>query len=132
RVLAVDDAFGLAGPANVHAQAGIAGGGEDRIGALVARRRAVTLAVSEKLENRRDRLLCRRGRQPDARGQLRAVGEANPFVLQNPERSFAQVSGRRWPCVASPAPARASRAASPAPTSAAGRCSRRTAAIALP
>ena len=81
QVLVGHQALGLAVAAHVHTNAHVTLTGHPRVGQRITHGRAVTLAIRQVLEDRRERLLTRRFGQPDARRQLSAIAQRDQAML---------------------------------------------------
>jgi hypothetical protein len=97
RVFVVDQAFAVAGAANVEADRGIAMAGQIVVQTLVARSGAITLAVGEIFENGGHRA-CALG-EPAARRKPGAVRQRNEEILHHPhgKRKLGAHSDHRRP-----------------------------------
>ena len=83
QILILENTLGFAGTPDVHPHGSIAVTGIPRVGQFIAVTGAVTLAVGQVLEDRRNRLVSGVLRQPDAGRQPGAVRQFNPRVLDD-------------------------------------------------
>jgi hypothetical protein len=78
-----DQPVAVAGAPDVDARTGIAVAGEVVVHGIVAQPHGIALAIGQIFQQRRHGIACGILGQPQARRQPRAVGERNPFVLDD-------------------------------------------------